>query len=366
MVKRFHGIDWHKKYSTISVLNRKGEEVKFLSKCYDLRGYIDGLGPEDAVIVEASTASFYWADRIEANGAICHIIDPRKFKIIRESWNKTDKQDSRNMAKALWVYIVTEEFGIPTVYKPDRVVRELRKLFSYYQQLNRQISMLKNTIHAICVENGVDLESTRYLLSRRYGEERLKELELSIASEVIIESSLKLLWKLGEEKERMSQEIILVGEPLKEAVKLLITIRGITPLIALAFLTDVGNIERFRSVRKMNAYLGLVPKIKESGGKERSGHINRESRKLTHTLLTQSIPHVIESSIYFRKYYGDLVSRRGVGRARVAVIRKLCGMMRRMLLSGECYRWIDESLFERKLKKYENELEKLQGNKKVA
>ena len=27
MITRFHGIDKHKKYSTISVLNRKGEEV---------------------------------------------------------------------------------------------------------------------------------------------------------------------------------------------------------------------------------------------------------------------------------------------------------------------------------------------------
>ncbi len=29
MITRFHGIDKHKKYSTISVLNRKGEEVEF-------------------------------------------------------------------------------------------------------------------------------------------------------------------------------------------------------------------------------------------------------------------------------------------------------------------------------------------------
>ena len=63
------------------------------------------------------------------------MIDPHKFRIIKDSWNKTDKQDSRNMVKALWVYIVTGEFGIPTVYKPDVVVRDLRKLFSQYQLL---------------------------------------------------------------------------------------------------------------------------------------------------------------------------------------------------------------------------------------
>jgi hypothetical protein len=37
MIQRFHGMDRHKKCSTISVLNREGEEVRFLSACYDLR-----------------------------------------------------------------------------------------------------------------------------------------------------------------------------------------------------------------------------------------------------------------------------------------------------------------------------------------
>ena len=52
-------------------------------------------------------------------------------------------QDARNMGKELWVYMVTEEFGIPTVYKPDAVIRELRKLFSQYEILNKQIRMFK-------------------------------------------------------------------------------------------------------------------------------------------------------------------------------------------------------------------------------
>ena len=57
MITRFHGMDRHKKYSTISVLNRQGEEVEFKQKCYDLKEYIENLGPEDAVVMESSTGS---------------------------------------------------------------------------------------------------------------------------------------------------------------------------------------------------------------------------------------------------------------------------------------------------------------------
>ena len=257
---------------------------------------------------------------------------------------------------------------MPTVYKPEGVIRELRKLFSQYQLLNRQIQVLKNNIQAILSENGVHLPKVmkEQLLSAAHGMAMADEFELTRASELSVRSCLGLLWRIEEEKERIRKEILLTCEPLKDAVKLLITIKGVAPLVALAFLAEVGDIERFPTSRKMNAYLGLVPRVKDSGGKSTRGHITRESRKLTRTLLTQSIYHVSNASPYFRKFYVDLTEKRGAGKARIALIRKLCGVMRRMLLTGEYYRWMDNELFERKLKKYEKELEMIKREKKAA
>lgn len=368
MLERFHGIDRHKRFSTISVLNQEGKELRFISACTNLKEYIEVLEPEDAVIMEASTGAFWWADQVEAKGALCFILDPHKFKIIKDSWNKTDKRDARNMVKALWVYLITGEFGIPTVYKPDAVSRELRKLFSQYALLTKQITMHKNNIQAILAENGIVLPQAEKirLLSPKYGLSLLSELELSEASRISIQISLQVLWKIEEAKNRISNEIILTGDPVKEQVKLLITIKGISPLMALAFLADVGDIRRFKTSRKMNAYLGLVPKAKDSGGKNKPGHINRESRKLTRTILTQSLIHVTDASLHFRHYYDELKIRRGAGRARIALIRKLCGVMRRMLLNGEEFRHTKADLFKRKLREYEKSIEKIKLEKKIA
>ena len=106
MITKIHAIDRHKRTSTISVINREGEEIDLIANVSDLHEYIKKLGKEDAVIFEASNGTFYWADQIEATGAECYIINPYKFKIIKESWKKTDKIDARNMAQALWVYII--------------------------------------------------------------------------------------------------------------------------------------------------------------------------------------------------------------------------------------------------------------------
>jgi transposase len=214
MIESVHGIDRHKNFSTISVLNREGQEVKFYSACLDLKSYVDQLGPGDAVILEASTGTFWWADQIEAHGAACYILDPHKFKIIKDSWNKTDKHDARNMAKALWVYLITGEFGIPTVYKPQAAVRELRRLFTQQALLNRQICMHKNNIQAILADNGVSLRmlDKERLLQAEKGPTVLKSLDISASSRISIKMSQELLWKLQEQKELLGREIILAGE----------------------------------------------------------------------------------------------------------------------------------------------------------
>jgi transposase len=155
------------KYSTISVLDRDGKEIRFLRSC-SLEDYLSSLGAEDAVILEASCGCFYWADRIEESGATRCVLDPRRFRIITESWNKIERQDARNMAKALWVFQVTGEFGIPTVYKRNETIRTLRRLFATYNLLHRQIRVLKNAIQAMLTDDGVILPGWELFRKRQF------------------------------------------------------------------------------------------------------------------------------------------------------------------------------------------------------
>jgi transposase len=222
-------------------------------------------------------------------GAQCFVLNPYRFKIIKESWNKTDTRDARNMAKALWVFMVTGEFGFPTVYKPSVIVRELRRLFTYYGLLTRQIRMLKNGIQALLVENGVELKEgeKNKPLCPVHGPESIRNYELSPATRTIIARGMDLLWTRGKKTEDVVREILSTAECFREQVELLITIRGITPRTALAFLSDVGDISRFKSARELDSCLGLVPQSSDSGGNVRHGHITPESRRLTRTILTQ-------------------------------------------------------------------------------
>ena len=368
MIQRVHGIDRHKKSSTISVLDRSGTEVKFIHSCSNLNSYIETLGPEDAVVFETGLGSFYWADKIEAKGALCFIINPYRFRIIKDSWNKTDKNDSRNMAKALWVHVVTGEFGLPVVYKPSEEVRELRRLYSQYGNLNKHLVILKNSVQSVFTENGIVLskENKKLLFSEKTGFSLLEKLDISEASRISIRVSLEILWKVQEQKEKLTKEIFYAGKPFEQQVKLLISIKGITPLSALAFLSDVGDVTRFKTTRKMNAYLGLVPRLKESGGMSIAGHINRASRNTTRTLLTQSLVSAMFASPYLNSFYNNVKGRRGAGRARIALIRKLCGIMRNMLITGEQFRTINTELYNKKVRQFDRTIKIMDQEKKSA
>jgi transposase len=61
-----------------------------------------------------------------------------------------------------------------------------------------------------------------------------------------------------------------------------------------------------------------------------------------------------------------LIERRGAGRARIAMIRRLCGIMRRMLLTGAEFRWVSNELYERKLRNYEKTLEAARRQRQAA
>jgi hypothetical protein len=136
----------------------------------------------------------------------------------------------------------------------------------------------------------------------------------------------------------------------------------------LAFLVDVGDVRRFKTLRKMNAYLGLLPRLRESGQKSHAGHINRASRSLTRTLLTQSVNKALDGSAAIRRFYERVCERSDTGRARIAVIRKPkpCGIMRQMLLRGEGFRETKGDLHAKKLRLYERRLEELKGERKSA
>lgn len=351
---RFHGVDLHKRFATLSVRDESGAQIRYIARVENFAQYVAGLGGEDVVVLESSSGSFWWAERIKRQGVRCVVIDPYRFRIIRDSWHKTDRRDAAALSLALWMSAKSGELVLPEVWQPTPEIRELRRLFAQWQLLTTQIRQLKAQVQGVLLENGISdsLMGRRMVDNPMAGLATVSSLSISVASAFSITMSLEMLKALLTHKKRLLIEIYRAGQLFEREVRLLITIRGVTALLALGFLADVGDVKRFHSLRGMLAYLGVVPTVRSSGGTTHVGRINRCSRSLCRTLFTQSVVHLAESSPMLKRFYLGLRDRKGYGRARIAVLRKTFGMMRRMLLDGMEYKWKELALSEGKLRDY--------------
>jgi transposase len=365
---RYHGVDLHKAYLTVSVRGDEGQEIAFVAREPNIARYVASLSPQDVVAIEASGGALYWAEKIGGQGAVCLVIDAYRFRIIRDSWQKTDRHDAKNLSLALWLQQNSAEVKLPVVWQPTPTVRELRRLTAMYEVVNKQIRQLKNHVQGILLDNGIRDRRVgrRMVQAPRKGMTTLATLDVSAASRMSLRTTLTLLAGLHEQKQGLVRQMYWTGRPIKAQIDLLVGIRGVTPLLALIYLAEVGDVHRFPSARQQMAYQGVVPSVRSSGGKTRTGGINRSSRHLARSLFTQAIPHLAASSPQLGKFYLELALRKGRGRARIAVIRKVFLIMRQMLVNGERYRWFDAALHDKKMLEYERELQKEEALREAA
>jgi transposase len=122
------------------------------------------------------------------------------------------------------------------------------------------------------------------------------------------------------------------------------TVPGVGPVVALAFIATLDDAERFRRSRDVGAFLGLTPRRHQSGGMDWSGRISkcgdRDLRRLLYaaasTLLTQ-----VRKSSPLLAWAKRLQARKGFKRAAVAASRKLAIIL-------HCI-WRDGTVFEARM-----------------
>ena len=120
----------------------------------------------------------------------------------------------------------------------------------------------------------------------------------------------------------------------------LMKIPGVGPICALTFYAAVGEPERFRNSADIGSYLGLTPRLHQSGLTHRMGRISKMGHRATRTLLVQASIQFMRRSradIELHAWVSRIEQRRGRGRARVALARKLAIIMLSIWKSGQDY-----------------------------
>ena len=122
-------------------------------------------------------------------------------------------------------------------------------------------------------------------------------------------------------------------------VKLLQSVPGIGRLISMILLTELENINRFKGIDQLCAYLGLMPNVYSSGENEKIGDITNRCNKHLRSYIIESSWVAIRSDPALALKYHQLCSRMVGNKAIIRIARKLLNRIRCVLLNKEKYKF---------------------------
>ena len=122
----------------------------------------------------------------------------------------------------------------------------------------------------------------------------------------------------------------------------LMTVPGVGHLTALAFLSTIEDPSRFKRSADVGPYLGLTPKIYQSGEIDRSGRITKTGDAMTRSYLVEAANVLlvkVDRPVPLRLWGLRIMERAGLKKAQVAVARKLAVLMHAMWSDGTEFEW---------------------------
>jgi transposase len=262
---------------------------------------------------------------------------------IRQARAKTDRLDSRTPARLLWAG------ELDAVWTPDERTRVLRRRLSRREQLVRARSRAKNEIHAVLMRRLKGKPPFADLFGVR-ARQWLAELELPVEEAETVAACLRHVEFL--DREIAAVDALIAKQALEsEEVRRLMTVPGVNVICAQTFLAAVGDIRRFPTSRKLVGYLGLDPRVRQSGSAPaKGGRISKQGSPQARWALVEAAWSVVQQPGPLHAFYERIRSRRGHQIAVVASARKLAVLFWCLLTSGEDYAHQQPSLTAKKLR----------------
>jgi transposase len=326
---KYIGIDYHKQYFVATMMNEQGKVIRTDKASTDrssIRHYFQHADLSGGVkaVMEACYGWEYFYD--EASELVDELImaHPLKTRLIAEARIKTDTIDSETLAHLLRADL------IPQAYAPDSETRSKKNLLRYRSALVAMKVRIKNIIHSVLTRNHIE-DHVFTSLSDKFGKQGLSYLRavtLKDNDTAILNDYLDLLEETEKKIKEAEKRIRSVCREDK-ICKLLSSIPGIGPILAVTIRYEIDDIERFMSAGKLCSYAGLVPSTYSSGNRTYQGKITKQGNKWLRWAMIEAAQQAPSKDLWLKGFY-QRISKNGKKIARVAVARKLLEIIYRI------------------------------------
>jgi len=314
---QYLGIDWGTRKAAWCALDEQGSLIEGAIAADEdgLARLVHQLGVEVHGCIEMMSGAVWVRDRLAACGWTIEVADARKVKAIAPLACKTDRVDARVLAE-----LVRRDL-VPTVWVPSLDERAIRERLRRRSHLVRLRTSAINRTFGLLTQWGL-----RRNLTALRKPDALDELAQHGVPAVWRQSVATLLGVIGDldrQLDPLERELRPLARADERAV-LLMTIPGVAELLGLTLASEIGDISRFPTARKLVGYSGLTPTIKQSGQSSRTGRLSKAGPNTLRWAAVEAAQQAWRPNNPWHRLYTDTKKRHGKSNpAKAAVARKI-------------------------------------------
>ena len=331
----YMGIDHHKQYSHITLMDEKGKKLKS-GRVGDLRSELEKFlyGIEDVkAVVEAGRSSYTIVDALDEMGIEVTIAHPKEVKAIAKAKIKTDKRDSWILAHLLRTDL------IPEVYKRSRENRSYQRVLRQRAFYVGSLTRVKNRIQALLSQQSEKIREEISRVENLFGTKGMKVLtglSLPVGEKELIDALLKTYHHLDKRRKETNGLVEKLYLEIPEA-RLIHTVPGFGVFLSVLVAVEIDDIGRFEDEGKLHSYAGVIPSTYSSGERTYHGKIIKQGNRWLRWAVVEAVWPGIRADFDLRCHYERLKRRKGANSAKVATARRLLTIICRMLKENRSY-----------------------------
>ena len=282
----YAGIDHHRQYSHITLLDEKGEIVssgRVANLRQELERFLQGTRDVKAVI-EAGRSSYTMVDVLDDMGIETVVAHPKDVKAIAKAKIKTDERDSYKLAHLL------RTGYIPEVYKRSRENRSSQRVLRQRAFYVGKQTAVKNRLRALLAQQGEEIR-----------------LEVARVENLFTDKGMKVLAGLAlpEREEKMVEALLKTYRHLQDRI-------SETNALVEELYEKMPSARLIQSVPGFGQFLSVL-------------------------VAVEAVWPALRADFDIRRFYERMKRRKGANSAKVATARRLLTIIYRMLKENRPY-----------------------------
>lgn len=330
------GMDLGDKKHVAVVFDAEGNEVetaRIVNTSSQVQKYF-GKYPEAVVVMEAGTHSPWISRLLKKQGHTVLVGNPRKLRAIWDADDKTDERDARILGL---MYRLEPRLLHQVFHRSEEAQRDLAIIKARQQLVECRTKLI---LHVRSVVKGIGerLPKCSSDAFHKRANEHMPEMLTTVLQPTV--AIIEELTGKIKEHDRLIDHLCQEHYP---ETKSLLQVKGVGPVTALAYVLTLEEPERFEKSRSVGAFLGLVPKLDQSGDTNKQLKITKAGNSYLRQLLVGCSHYIMGpfgEDCDLRRYGERIAARGGKNsrkRAVVAVARKLSVLLHRL--------WQDRSVY---------------------